>query len=70
MKSLVGHDRDLADRLLEKIQNAGTLEFVGTNEDRDFVDNCQRMRHIHWPLEWLRKLSEISDKLGYNQGDE
>ncbi len=60
MNCLIGTDRKEADRLLSAIVEDGRLEFIGTNEDRDFVENCQKMRHIHWPVEWLAKLGDIA----------
>lgn len=63
MQTLVGKDREEADRLLEAIAADGRLEFIGTNEDRDFVENCQKVRHIHWPVEWLERLRDIAEQL-------
>jgi len=63
MQTLVGNDREEADRLLRDIVADGRLEFLGTNEDRDFVENCKNARHIHWPVEWLERLRDIAEQL-------
>lgn len=63
MQTLAGKDREEADRILEAIEADGRLEFLGTNEDRDFIENCQKVRHIHWPVEWLERLRDIAEQL-------
>lgn len=63
MKCLIGDARTAADALLDAIAADGRLEFICTNEDRDFIANCQATRHIHWPAEWLPRLRDIAEIL-------
>lgn len=60
---LSGADRKKAELLLSEIEDDGKLEFLGTNEDRDFIANCQKCRHLHWPGFWLDRLQEIHEKI-------
>jgi hypothetical protein len=63
MNCLIGIDRELADSLLAEIADNPNLEFLGTNEERDFVANAMKRRHIHWPVLWLETLQDIHDKI-------
>ena len=63
MNCLLGSDRDLADKLLSEIADDPRLEFLATNDDRDFIANAIKCRHIHWPTSWLEALQGIHDKL-------
>jgi len=63
MKCLTGDARTAADALLDAIAADGRLEFLCTNEDRDFIANCQKTRHIHWPVAWLGILRNIATTL-------
>ena len=67
MKCLLGSELKQAQRLLDNILADERLEFLTTNEDRDFVSNCQKCRHIHWPTLWLERLEEIHEKLSYDE---
>jgi len=66
MKYLIGDARTAADALLDAIAADGRLEFICTNEDRDFIANCQKTRHIHWPAEWLLRLRDIAEILEFS----
>lgn len=64
MDCLVGQERAEADSLLAAIVSDGRLEYLCTNEDVSFIENCQSTRHIHWPGAWLAILRNIATTLG------
>ncbi len=63
MKSLQGKQLEQAHHMLADLVSDPRLEFVATNDERDFVANCQKCRHIHWPELWLERLGEIHEKV-------
>jgi len=63
MDCLTGCDRKYADLLLDAIISDGRLEYLCTNDDCLFVENCQKTRHIHWPVAWLGILRNIATTL-------
>ena len=60
---LAGPERKRAEDLLSDVIEDGRLEFICSNEDRDFVENCRKCLHLHWPLFWLDRLNDIRGKL-------
>jgi hypothetical protein len=39
------------------------VEFLLTNDERDFLANLKKTTHIHWPIAYAEKLDAIADKL-------
>ena len=49
--------------ILESILEDGRVEFLLTNDERDFLQNAKKQTHIHWPISWAEKLDDIAEKL-------
>lgn len=64
MDCLTGNERTEADLLLAAIVEDGRLEYLCTNDDCSFIENCQNTKHIHWPTAWLETLRGIAATLG------
>ena len=63
MDCMSNETREEAINILAMIGGDESFEFRGTNEDRDFVANCVKSFHVHWPVQWIDRLRDIADRL-------